>query len=277
MQDRKWVTWISIVATAFVLFGPPNQRAVAELMVGGSGMTMPATSEIKTDFHVIVSSDTNIHVTDDVQIKVNGGAAMKPSNITGNGTQQVEFTWNGLGVDNTDKVSYSYIVTEDQENYYFTKTFFTPKQSPTDVPALGWRVTNDGHVFLENGADAAIHFDNLLFQFPPSLTGGALLGLLNPPYSGMTGAITSGDVPAASPGGTPGELPVGQFSLSPGSFLTATANTSFVDSSFSPITEVIALGHQHPTPEPASLLLLGTGAVSLMAWGWRRSADARPC
>lgn len=273
MQNSKRSTFILLIAA--VVMGVTGTQAVADdpVGVGNAGRVKPATSEVKTDFHLILKSDTNMTVNS-AHISISGGPSVNPSTPpTGDGTNMVEFTWNGLGVDNTDTIRWSYLVTEEQRNNIAETAFFTPKASPTDVPALGWLVTNDGSVYLENLSASTIHFDDLLFQNQSMLTEAIVLSLLDSPPSGMAGLLTSGNVPAADAMGDPGSLFVGQFPLNPGDVLTSTMTTSFLDPSFSPITTYESLGHVHQIPEPTSWLLLLTGLLAYFSLGgYRRKA-----
>jgi hypothetical protein len=249
-----------------------SAKAVGDgVAVGNGGKTSTGLDEIKTDFHITLKTDTNMTL-DGAHISLNGGALVAPSSVTGDGTNQIELNWVGFGFGKTDVVRYSYVVTEETKNQIDVTNFFTPKDSPTDIPTLGWEVTNSGDVFLQNGSDAAIHFANLLFQMPPTLTESSLLALVDAAPSGVPGFVSSGDVAAAGPGGDPGRLLVGHFPLNPGDVLTATMDTSFTDSSFSAITQTESLGHEHPTavPEPTTFTLLGLGSLLLAARQSRR-------
>lgn len=140
-------------------------------------------------------------------------------------------------------------------------------------------MTNSGQVFLENAFPSAIQFSNLLFYRPSTLDAASLAALsANPsPPGGMSGFLSSGIVPAEI-GSTPGELAVGQFSLSPGDFLTARSDNSFVDSGFSTLTVTDAYGHEHQsiTPELSSLILLSLGNIGLLGYVRRGGYSSGP-
>lgn len=266
MSDLK-LSIGSLVVFALISLLPATSLADGAVGVGNAGKVSPANSEIKTDFHLTLTSDTKMTVSA-AHITVNGGAQTNPSSTTGDGTDTINFMWNGLGVDNTDTIRWSYLVSEEEQNNVKVTSFFTPKASPTDIPSLGWRVTDNGDVYLQNAYPTAIHFDDLLFQMPGALTEAILVGLLDSPPSGETGFLSSGDVPAD------GQLLVGQFALSPGDFLTATADTSFVDPSFSPITEYESFGHEHQISEPAAMLVFSASFAMLMSGRARRKVRA---
>jgi hypothetical protein len=222
----------------------------------------------KDDVEVILTSDSNMTFFGQL-LRVNGvGVPVFPT-IKGNGTKEMHVTWT-FPISEGDNISTIVSVLEPNNNKINKQGFYTPRSSPTDIPTIGWSVGTSGFVFLTNAFPSAISFENLFFQFPSETTLDSMSSLLSGPPMGVAGFVSSGIIPPGSLT-DPGEMLVGQFPLSPGEFLTARLDSSFVDSAFSPLTATNALGHEHQeVPEPSSFLLLLTGLLGLLAFGSRR-------
>jgi hypothetical protein len=219
-------------------------------------------SDLKTDFHVRLKSDTRL-TPSFAELVMPDGRHFIPSSITP-GHGQLDYQWD-LDFTRGTEFSYQIEVIERLKNELNVTTFFTPVESPTDVPTLGFNVTQNGDVYLLNGYPSPIQFENLLFQFPASFEPDLFFALLSGPATGVPGLLTSGIVPGSGPSGLPGQLFVGHFPLSEGDMLTGRTDTRFVDPAFSVLTSRVALAHEHPStvPEPSTLALaaLSLGAL----------------
>lgn len=224
-----------------------DQRKVA------IGVEVINTGKDTTDFHTKMKSDTRMSVVSSILQAPNGDSIAGV--VTGDNSTMFEINWD-VAVKKTEAISFAAIFTQEEKNDYSGISFFTPRESPTDVPVLGWRVEANGDVFLTNEYTVGIDFTNLLFQIPVDITTGYILALLDAPLTGTSGIVSSGTVAAGS-AGVLAELLVAQFSfLNPGDFLTARLEASFTDPGFSSLNSREVLGHEHQVPEPTSSALL---------------------
>ncbi len=217
----------------------------AARIIGGAIVETNDTGAAKTDFHIEVSSDTNMNcVGEDLggDLQVNGGAWQKPT-VQNNNTHKVTLTWD-VAIPVGAEVVAGFACTQEEKNKFSVNAFFTPRNSPTDIPTLGWRVTASGDVFLTNSYSSTVAFQDLWVQFPSEITLDSMFELVSGSSIGVPASVPSGTVPAGSPS-DPGELLVDQFSLNPGDFLTARLDTSFTDPGFSNLDATIAIGHEH--------------------------------
>jgi hypothetical protein len=222
-------------------------------------------NKAKTDFEVLVTSDTVV-VIDGSKLTV-GGTSVGAGVVTNNASMAVTITWNTPIPANT-LVLYSFTGQEATfKNKISWTAKFTPAASPTDLPSLGWDVTPSGDVSLTNAYPTSISFSGLVFQQPASLTVDSMLALLAGPAPRTPATISAGVVPANS------ELLVGNVVLPPGGYLTGDYSSSFVDSSFSPLTTTGGLGHQSTAPEPSTAILI-VFALGAGEW-WRRTYHRR--
>ncbi len=258
---------LSLLVVVAVLMPAP---ATADYVpVGTSIDGKNDTGSNKSDYEIVVKSDTKMRNGTGF-LNVNGGPLMQADGIESNGGRTMTFRWDtNIPMNATVEATWNAI--EDTYNQADPKASFTPPDGPTDQPTLGWQVTQDGRVFLENAYPSAIQFANLLFYRPSAVDVSYMLALAGstPPPGGIPGSVSSGIVPAAI-GDIPGKLLVAQFPLRGGDFLTARSDNSFVDSGFSTLTVTDGYEHEHPTPEPSSLTLIAIGTFGLCGYGWRR-------
>jgi hypothetical protein len=254
------VSGVLLVCTS-VLLMPSIAQADGRTVAIGVGVTNN-TGNDKTDFHIKVSSDTNMDVTS-ARLKDPNGNFIDGT-VGGDNTNMFTVDWD-VAVNQGQKITWGAIFKQEEKNKYnVTEAYFTPKESPTDVPVVGWRVEADGDVYLTNEFEVGIDFSELFFQFPIDITIDSIMGLTDAAPSGTPGLVSSGTVPAASLG-LAGELLVGEFSLlNPGDFLTARLDSAFADPGFSSLTATVALGHEHQVPEPTSAALALLGLLSLV-------------
>jgi hypothetical protein len=279
--NRPRVGIAAVAALILASAGVTPQLAAGPVDIGASGSTTNKTGKVKNDLEITFTSDVTMNfIGADASgnplggnLSVNGGANVA-ANVTGNGTRMVTLTWNA-NIPINAGITVSALGVETKFNQFTTTTRFTPPDGPADLPSLGWQVNPNGDVYLMNQYQSAIHFSSLLFQFPAALTLDSLGSLVSSPPSGITGPITSGDVPGASASGAAGELFVGNFPLAPSSFLTATMDTSFDDQTFSSATMTDGLAHES-VPEPSSLILLLIGGLGTLGGAvWPRVCRAR--
>lgn len=198
-----------------------------------------------------------------------------PANVSGSGTPTVKVdldravAFGGffrMSLDFIDRVN-AIRVTES----YWTikdingKPVRVPKNQGGDVPVPGYEVQGDPLYTIFNDFDVAMGIRGLQFA-------------LNVP-----------EIPSDSvdPGMMPGfGIPLPDFvlpalssmqfdvhgSLSPGNFFYA-QGTVF-DAGFTLELSSFLHGHQSPVPGPSTFLLLATGCVGLLGYGWRRRKQA---
>jgi len=247
------------------------------LITGGGNIKNDAKSD-KTDYHIEITSDTNIRFTGvgpdgkmlGAFLSLPGMPNLPPTRITGDNSFDVTVEWD-VSIPINQSGSVIYRAVEEEKNKYWGRSFFTPAHSSTDQPILGWDVTLGGDIFLLNSYTSPVHFEDLRFQRPSELTFEYMSTLINGPPSGFPGLVSSGDVPAGT-SLVPGSLFVGNFSLNPGDYLSARMATSFVDVTFSDSSGSVttALGHESGIPEPSTLELFGTGTLALLGHSWYR-------
>jgi hypothetical protein len=242
-----------VIALVFsVAFFPSFATADPVGGSGGSNDTKP-----HTDFEITITSDVDITV-DASKLKING-TSIGGAQVVNNGSQDVTLTWTH-DIPANAIVEWSYTGTEPRFNQWKHMPRYTPSDAPTDLPGLGFDVTS-GKVFLTNGYSAAIDFSNLLFQFPASaFTADSLIALLGS-STGIAGLVTHGTVPGN------GELLVADFPSLPSGLLTGTYDSSFDDSSFSPLT--LEGVDAHGVPEPSTWVMMLIGAAGVMFAGYR--------
>src|SRR6266481_5659805 len=207
---------VPVILTLLVAIASTSTRVEAagrdNVLIEKAGVVKQDLGVTKTDFDLMVTSDTQLILPPGsfAVINVNGGGNVRPTSVVGEGTRALTFEWD-LSFAPDDTVLYAFSAIERRRNKFVVNAFFTPKQSPTDIPSLGWDVSQSGDVFLLNGYASAIHFDNLLFQLPSTLDVDALFVLIEGNPSGIAGFVTSGNVPAVGLDGAPGELLVAHF------------------------------------------------------------------
>jgi hypothetical protein len=240
-----------------------SQAADPFLYVGMAMSARNTTGADRTDFHVEMGTDTDMTFKQAV-LKTPDGNLIPPSNITGNGTHNMTLDGD-VNTKEGQSIRWQAAVWEKHRNYIYFKSWFTPKQSPTDVPSLGWRVEDNGDVFLTNAYAEAIHFSGLSFSSANSFTSDSLFDLIDGDRTGLQGVMTTGTVSGLT------DLYVGHFAgPSVQHFLYAVFDTRFVDEGFSQETASIALVHE--VPEPSSVALVVSGLVSL-AWLRRKQGQ----
>ncbi len=119
-----------------------------------------------SDFHVIITSDTNIDVT--FSKLTDDGAVFDSPTISGEGTQTVQINWTGLNVPANDGIGIGIEFTlEEYNTYRITKQWTTGNRIAggtfVDTPALGLSVTNFGLYSLTNEYQQGIDFANLQY------------------------------------------------------------------------------------------------------------------
>jgi PEP-CTERM motif len=220
-----------------------------------------------TDFEVVIGSTanyTNIGFLDDTYLSINNGPRMSPS-VANNGTQVVTLSWFPR-INNGDLVTGLITGTAAVATVVLYKYNLT---DPTPVPGLGWQVTSSGSVYLFNSSDSSVHFANLSFNlsYTSMLSTEDAVNFITSSQTGMLGNITSGDVAAG------GSLLVATFS--PSVSIVAKFDTSFDDTSFSPITSHDGLFMGVSVPEPPSLFLLLIGLGGSIGYGLQRRGTSR--
>jgi hypothetical protein len=271
MKTLSFLNSITIlVALSSVIFTSEIATAQETRLVGQGAGVINETGEDKTDYHVEIHSDTPMSDAYSSFSKF-GSPDQYEAKVGGVGTNKITFDWD-VSVKQGEKISWSTIVRQLEENKFYVKSWFTPKESPTDVPTLGWRVEADGDVFLNNVYSSAINFNSLVFQFPSEITGDSMLDLVGTQPTGVSGLLSSGTVSAGSLE-IPSELLVAQFpSLEPGDLLTAQFDTGFVDAGFSTQTMTGSLGHEHQVPEPLTIL----GSLAAIGFGAYAERKRKP-
>lgn len=249
---------------AITLAAPMAAQAANPFLYVGMAMSARNTSGAdRTDFHVEMGTDTDMTFKEAL-LKTPDGNLIAPSNVTGNGTHNMTLDWD-VNTKEGQSIRWQAAVWERERNYIFFKSWFTPKHSPTDVPSLGWRVEDNGDVFLTNAYAEAISFSGLTFSSANSFTGNSLFDLIDGDRTGLQGVMTTGTVLGLA------DLYVGQFTgPSVQHFLYAVFDTRFVDEGFSQETASIALVHE--VPEPSSVALVVSGLFSL-AWLRRKQSQ----
>ncbi len=239
-----------------------------------------------TDFHMTVSSDTTMNCVGGrlgAGMTKNGGAEM-PATVEGNNSTMVSFKWN-VATNPGDIVGAIFRCTQVEENDFTVQAWFTPKESPTDAPTLGWQVTSFGNVYLTDDYPSPVVFDNLRFQYPSEVTTDSMLALLGQPAAGISAPVASGIVPAGSVA-NPGRLFISHESLGVGAFLTARLDTSFADPGFSTLNATVVIGHEHQsndfvptpttptTPPPVPGVVSPIGGIVELPYGAQEAAAA---
>ncbi|MBS0197649.1 MAG: hypothetical protein JSR77_12920 [Planctomycetes bacterium] len=235
----------------------------AERKVASGGAARPAPNTSPTDFHIQIKSDTPMTWFGQPRLWQNLVDLGPPAQQDPGPARTLDLEWSPIQGSPGDNFEWVLEFTQREYNKYDIKTWFTPRQSPTDWPQLGWEVDAGGNVTLRNSMPSAIRFSDLLFQFPSAMETTDLLALIRATPYGTQGLMTSGVVPAAV-GDIPGELFVGQFNMQPGEYLTARADTVFADASFSPIESTVVLGHEAYPPAPGSVVALMIGCAGVM-------------
>ncbi len=293
MMLRAILTGAVLVALALAILGTLSQPAQADpqparIIFGGLG-AVNTTGETKTDFHVEIEAfryGNNYISCWDAKLKVDAGPDHSPT-IQGNSTQFVTLEWDVL-IPNGSIVQAAWSCIQWGSSSQSVTAFFTPQDGNTKVPAVGWQVIPDGTVFLTDAYAVQVSFDDLRLQRPDEITTDSLFDLVGTP-SGAAASISSGLVPAGSPG-DPGAVLVDTVDLDVGDFLTARVETNFEDPGFSNLDATVVMGYQaqgEPVPvggigqlpvvasggssAPAYALIAGAAAaavVALTAGGW---------
>jgi hypothetical protein len=239
----------------------PLLAAFAVLFLGASAHGDPVKNKkassaknilgvAKTDFHVKIESDSPMNVQSS-----NGRLKEDPQNniagtVTGSGTTTLTIDWD---VNTAPGNTFGYVIeaTQDEWNQMnVTGQWYTPRNSPTDAPGLGFRVEPNGDFYLSNDMVDDILFSNLYVD----------INITETPTSDIWDLILddtapSGSLSAVISSGT--EYFVGNFEIAPREFLTAHYLSSFVTGdSVLTAEEFIEHEHQIPAPSPAALLAL---------------------
>ncbi len=231
------------------------------------------TGAAKTDFHVVLTSDTNLTVS----VSTNADILDPPANAAGdrvqgtvmnNGTKEVSVNW----VVNTPKnlvINYS-VRGNGGKSVKIKDRYFTPKANPpralsatpteTDVPGLGWRYDDaTGDVFLLNGSPFDVNFAAVGFFFPASVPSiDDSLALIDN-LGGAPASVPSGMVSAAV-GQVAGELFVGNFPLASGSIIGVRLDASFPSGGGSILTAGQFMAYAN-VPGPGAACLAGLAGI----------------
>jgi hypothetical protein len=245
-----------IFAVFFILLLNVSPAKSEERGIGDIIVVKNNTGSDKTDFHITVESDTPMNVTP-VQLSaslfVNMADPAATATVGGQNTNTLTFDWD-VNIPAGASIVAGFHAVQEEENKFTVKSHFTPQNSPTDVPVLGWRVTPLGEVYLDNSYSEDIIFDDLTFTLLDELVFDDLLALAISDSSGLLSNVTMGAVGAES------ELFVGQFmQLDPGEFLTARMSLQFSDPNFSSLTSEQLLIHEGQIPEPKTIALVLIG------------------
>lgn len=237
--DVKRIVLVVLLLAIGALVISPQEVSADARIVSGSARVKNTTQNTYTDVHITLKSDTNMTCIGLVTVVGDGTVA---GTVTNNGTQAVTITWDPLpaNVPPDGLIEIKWVCTQEEENDMEPiEGRFTPANSPTDIPLLGWQVTASGLVFLKNGLPEDVSFNDLRFQFPGAIDLDSMGDLVSGPASGSPAQVASGTVPAGT------RLFVGQVALNEGDFLTARAETNFVDSSYSALEATQVFGHEH--------------------------------
>lgn len=253
----KRMVLIGLLLAISALVVAPQGVSADGRIVGHSVRVVNGTQKTYTDFHITLKSDTNLTCIALLTVVGDGTAA---GTVTNNGTHEVTVTWDPLpaNVPPGGAIVVRWLCTQEEENDMEPIVIkFTPDNSPTDVPALGWQVTASGSVFLKNGLPEDINFDDLRFQFPGAIDLDSMDDLVTGPATGVPAQVASGTVPAGA------RLFVGQLPLNEGDFLTARAEMSFVDSGYSSLEATEGFAHEHQVTKVGGTaeLLVGDSAA----------------
>ncbi len=245
-----------VLLVVFILLLNTGVAVSAERKIGTNIAVKNETGSDKTDFHITVESDTPMSVTPELiptDLMIDLFNPEITPTIGGNNTNTLTFDWD-VSIQNGATIAAGWYALQEEENEFKVKSHFTPKNSPTDVPVLGWRVTPLGEVYLNNSYSEDILFDDLAFSLLDDLSIDELFALTPLDSSGILSDVAMGIISAES------ELFVGQFiQLDPGELLTARVSLQFSDPNFSSLTTEQLLVHEAQIPEPKTILMVLLG------------------
>jgi hypothetical protein len=243
------------VVAALILATGALTMAAPRKITGGI-LTTNDTGVAKEDFHLVITSDTDMNFVGSGlggALYVNGILAPPPV-VLNNNTHQVTLSWT-VPIPAGATIFAAFVGMQEEENWFTFEGYFTPVPF-VYAPALGWRVTCCGCVFLKNANRARVQFSNLAIYRPSDITLDSMLALAQagsfdryfdeePVFSLSGGAVRSADGDAFSEAST---LYLDCFDLDTGDFLLATLEASFADPGFLGTTATILIGHEHQAP-----------------------------
>lgn len=203
-------------------------------VIGGGVSEINSSAQTKTDFHIEVSSDTNMLFQ--TALCFIDGEFIFPSNIQGDGTWVVTIEWDGLSISNGEQIHCVWIMTQEEYNTFFVKIHFTPDDG-SRIPGFGWKVTPSGQVFLLNRYPFTIEFEDLEIHITDYLDEEKLYLWEIGEIEG-TRVLESGEIPPY-----PGALYIGSYPVAPGEYLLSRANTR-IGGTTVPITTVSTTAHE---------------------------------
>jgi hypothetical protein len=280
MIKRKQRVWsrpvfCSAFVLAFLAYLSPTANAAGRSIAAAVEQDND-TGQAKTDFHMQITSDTNMDCTV-TSLRVDGGPPVQ-GNVTNNNTASVSIDWT-VNIPNGSTVAAGCQCTQDERNDFTVEAHFTPRSS-AEAPMLGWTVTTSGEVFLNNGNPVAVAFTDLRRDAPSALTMDDVFDALAGLPTGTPASVSSGVVPPGSPD-DPGRSHVDSLTMNVGDFLLARMETSFYAGRPADADPtVVVLGHEHQAPvEPPVptvsewglvVMTLAALTVGTIALGWRR-------
>ncbi len=126
---------------------PATSHGAERRVASGAG-ARPAPNTSPTDFHIQLKSDTPMTWFGQPRLWQNLNDLGPPAQQDPGPARTLDLEWSPIQGSPNDNFEWVLEFTQREYNKYDIKTWFTPRQSPTDWPQLGWEVDAGGSVTL---------------------------------------------------------------------------------------------------------------------------------